>query len=403
MDTRVVVTGIGVVSSIGIGKNIFWKNLIRGKSGIRKVSIFDTKLSRTHHAGEIKENVLEDEHPEKRRTTRFLLKSVSLAQKDAKLDLSLYESLQVGMITGSGKADMRFIEEINERKVLLGREKLDPKDLSDVVTKNPPIIVGRKLGLTGINLAIITACSAGNYAIGYGFDLIRQGRAKVLFCSGVDVLMQSMFEGFNRLFATTTDKIRPFDKNRSGTTLGEGAATLVLERLEDALARGAYIYAEVRGYGLSCDAFSLTIPSKNGMKMVMKRALKNSGIKKDEVDYINAHGTGTYNNDKFEAQAMREIFKEKTDDIYVTSIKSMLGHTVGAASAIEAASCCLSIRDGIIPPTINYETPDPGCKLRLVVNKAKKAKVTIVLNNSFAFGGNNACVVFKKPERSWNT
>ncbi|MBU1083737.1 MAG: beta-ketoacyl-[acyl-carrier-protein] synthase family protein, partial [Candidatus Omnitrophica bacterium] len=272
-----------------------------------------------------------------------------------------------------------------------------------VVIKNPLIIVARELGVTGVNLAISTACSAGNYAIGYGYDLLRQGRAKVLFCSGVDVLMQSMFEGFNRLFAMTAEKVRPFDKTRSGTILGEGAATLVLERLDDALARGARIYAEVMGYGLSCDALSMTIPDKNGMKKVMERALKNSGIKKEEVDHINAHGTGTINNDKFEAQAIREVFKDKADNIYVTSIKSMLGHTVGAASAIEAVTCCLSIRDGLIPPTINYETPDPECRLRIVSNKPKAAKVNIVMNNSFAFGGNNACVVFRKPERSWNT
>ncbi|MDP8258676.1 MAG: beta-ketoacyl-[acyl-carrier-protein] synthase family protein [Candidatus Aadella gelida] len=402
MRTRVVVTGLGVVSPIGVGKNVFWKNLIKGRSGISKLSVFDTKLSRTHVAGEIKNPILTKEHPKKRRTTRFLLKAVTLAERDSKIDLSSYDPLQVSMITGSGKVDIRFVEEMNEKKIVTGRRRINPEDLFSVITKNPPIIVARKLGIGGINLAIATACSAGNYAIGYGLDLLRQGKSKVVFCSGVDVLIQSMFEGFNRLFATTTDKIRPFDKNRSGTTLGEGAATLILERLDDALARGARIYAEVLGYGLSCDAFSLTIPSKDGMKKVMERAIRNSGIKVEDIDHINCHGTGTVNNDKFEALAIREIFKERADKIYATAIKSMLGHTVGAASIIEAASCCLSIRDGIIPPTINYETPDPECNLRIVANKAKKAKVSVVMNNSFAFGGNNACVIFRKPEKSWN-
>ena len=220
-----------------------------------------------------------------------------------------------------------------------------------------------------------------------------------MLCGGSESLSRIAFTGFNRLFIVTPDKCRPFDRNRRGMLLGEGAGILVLERLEDALKRKAHIYAEVLGYGMSCDAYDVTIPSKDGIRRVMERTIKNSRIKKEEVDYINAHGTGTINNDRAEAGAIREVFGSRTGKIPVSSIKSMIGHTFGAAGAIEGISCILAIRDDIIPPTTNFETPDPECNINLIANRPKKNKVNIALNNSFAFGGNNACVIFGRLKR----
>jgi 3-oxoacyl-[acyl-carrier-protein] synthase II len=249
---------------------------------------------------------------------------------------------------------------------------------------------------TGDNWVIPTACAAGNYSIGYAFDLIRTDRRSTMLAGGADPLSKLAFMGFNRLFAMAPDRCQPFDKNRKGMMLGEGGGVLLIESLDHAEKRGATIYAEILGYGLSCDAFNMTIPSEKGVAKVMERAIKNSGISKKDVGYISAHGTGTGLNDKTESAAIRDVFGADAADIPVSSIKSMLGHTMGAASALEAISCCLAVRDGILPPTMNYETPDPECGLDYVANKARKKAIKIALNNSFAFGGNNACVAFGK-------
>jgi 3-oxoacyl-[acyl-carrier-protein] synthase II len=213
---------------------------------------------------------------------------------------------------------------------------------------------------------------------------------------GADPLSRLAFTGFNRLYAMAPEKCQPFDKNRKGMMLGEGAAILLIEDLEHAKKRQAKIYAEILGYGLSCDAFNMTIPTGKGIVKVMEKAIKNSGIKKDEVGYISAHGTGTTPNDKSESSAIKAVFGDIATKIPVSSIKSMLGHTMGTAGVLEAISCCLAIDDSIIPPTINYETPDPECNIDCVPNKAREKEVNIALNNSFAFGGNNACVVLRK-------
>jgi 3-oxoacyl-[acyl-carrier-protein] synthase II len=226
--------------------------------------------------------------------------------------------------------------------------------------------------------------------------MIRTGRCDLVLAGGSDPLSKLAFTGFNRLFAMASDRCQPFDKNRKGMMLGEGGAVLVLEEYSRARARGAKIYAEVLGYGLSCDASNMTIPSEKGVAKVMEKAIRNSRISKRDVDYISAHGTGTGLNDKTESAAIKDVFGDLARSIPVSSIKSMLGHTMGAASAIEAISCCLAIRDGMIPPTMNYETPDGECDLDCVPNEARKKDVRVALNNSFAFGGNNACVVFSK-------
>jgi len=243
---------------------------------------------------------------------------------------------------------------------------------------------------------IPTACAAGNYAIGYGFDLIRKGDLDYAVAGGADAFSKFAFFGFHRLYAMAPEKCQPFDKNRKGMMVGEGAGILFLESLDSALRRNSTIYAEIGGYGLSCDAYHMTASQVDGIEKTMLKALKDADIKPEEIDYICAHGTGTSGNDKNECAAIKRVFKEHSRTIPVSSIKSMLGHTMGAASAIEALSCCLTVKENIIPPTINYETPDPLCAIDCVPNKAKIKRVEAALNNGFAFGGNNSCLVFKR-------
>jgi len=241
-----------------------------------------------------------------------------------------------------------------------------------------------------------TACAAGNYAIGYGFDQLQLGRADVMIVGGADAMSRIAFTGFNRLFAMAPDKCQPFDKNRKGMMVGEGAGMLILEALESALKRKAPIYAEILGYGMSCDAHHMTIPEVRGVARVMKSALGSTGVKPEEVDYLNAHGTGTVPNDKTESAAIWQVFGDYTPSLAVSSIKSMTAHTMGAASALEAIATVLAVKNDLIPPTINFETKDPECDIDCVPNTARKKKVHIALSNSFAFGGNNSTLILKK-------
>ena len=241
-----------------------------------------------------------------------------------------------------------------------------------------------------------TACAAGNYAISYGYDLIRSGRADIVIAGASDPISRIEFTGFNQFSAVAPEKCQPFDKNRKGMMLAEGAGILVLESIENALRRKAHIYAEILGYGLSCDAYHMTNASAEGIAECMRKALKESDITKEDVDYISAHGTGTKANDRNECAAIREVFGSRYKEVPISSIKSMLGHTMGAASAIEAITCALVVKNDIIPPTINFETPDPLCDIDCVPNQARKHKVNIAMNNSYAFGGNNASLVLRK-------
>jgi 3-oxoacyl-[acyl-carrier-protein] synthase II len=260
--------------------------------------------------------------------------------------------------------------------------------------------VARHFGLTGPNYMIPNACAAGNYAIGYAYDLLRLGKAEVMLAGGCDPFSRIAFMGFNRIFAVAPEKCQPFDKNRQGTLIGEGAGVLLLESLERAQARGATIYAEVLGYGLSCDAHHMTIPHVDGLTRVMQRALQDADVNPDGVDYISAHGTGTPANDRAECTAIHEVFGPRASQIPVSSIKSMLGHTMGAASALEAIACALTIYTQWLPPTINFQEADIECAVDCVPNKTRDLdQLSIVLNNSFAFGGNNACVAFSAADQ----
>lgn len=401
---RVVITGLGIISSIGTGKDEFWKNLIAGKSGIGEIELFDTSGYENHRGGEVKDfNPLAFIDKNKvgkiGRGSQFAIAATKLALKDSGIDFQGVDKNGIGAIIGTTMADAQRIEEMDKTWVELSEKDVD----SNLVPQYPGSVlasnIGFELGLRGQIASIPTACSAGNYSIGYSYDLIRTGRADYMIAGGADPFSRIAFTGFNRLFAVAPERCQPFDKNRKGMMVGEGSGVLVLESLDSARKRKANIYAEVLGYALSCDAHHMTAPSIDGISRVMEKAIKNSGINSKDIDYVSAHGTGTPANDKAECAAVKEVFGDRYKEIPVSSIKSMLGHTMGAASAIEAITCCLAIKEGAIPPTINYDTSDPECDIDCVPNEARKKTIRIALNNSLAFGGNNACLVLKTYEK----
>ncbi len=401
MNKRIVVTGIGVVSSIGIGREKFWDSLIHGRSGISSISAFDTSAYPTHNAGEVKDfNPFGFISPEKTkvmgRASCLAISAAGLAINDAGVNLVDMDRQKIGVVIGTTMGESQILEKINEAWVKQGEEKIAsewiPRYPCNVISSN----VAVEFKLQGPNFVIPTACAAGNYCIGYAADLIKKGSADIVLAGGADAFSRIAFMGFNRLLAIAPEKCQPFDKHREGMMVGEGSAILLLEPLENALKRKAEIYAEVMGYGLSCDAHHMTAPQAGGIAMAIKNSLRDSNIRPEDVDYINAHGTGTPANDRAECLAIKEVFGDYAKKVAVSSIKSMLGHTMGAASAIEAAACCLAIKNSVIPPTINYETPDPECDIDCVPNICRRQAVDIALNNASAFGGNNASVIFGK-------
>ncbi|MBL7151813.1 MAG: beta-ketoacyl-[acyl-carrier-protein] synthase family protein [Candidatus Omnitrophica bacterium] len=401
MSRRVVITGVGVVSSIGTGRDDFWSALIKGESGISKISSFDTSDFSNHYGGEIKNFNPEVfiERPKLAGLGRASCLAVSgamLAVRDAKLNLEGIDKERFGVAMGTTMAESQIFQEVNENWVKKGEGAINP----DLICRLPANVlscnVAIEFGLKGPNYVISTACAAGNYAIGYAYDLVRTKKADMMLAGGADAFSRIAFTGFNRLLAVAPELCQPFDKDRKGMLVGEGAAALVIEPLEDALNRGADIYAEIIGYGLSCDAHHMTAPYCEGIKEAIEKSLQEAKLAADDVGYFSAHGTGTPSNDKEECLAIKKAFGGYAKKLPVSSIKSMLGHTMGAASAIEAVTCCLVLKNGIMPPTINFKTPDPECDIDCIPNTARYAKVDIALNNASAFGGNNACLVLKK-------
>ena len=399
MNKRVVITGLGVVSSIGIGWQEFWESLLKGRSGISPVSSFDTTNHFTHNGGEVKmfqpEQFIEPGRLKTMsRATQLGLAAARLAIDDSHLSRGESSELKIGTCIGVTSGAIQVIEHIDNK--LVKGEKIE-QDLScQLPVHSTPSSIAKELNLDGPNYIFSTACAAGNYAIGYGYDLIRLNRADIMLAGGSDPFSRISFTGFNQFSAVAPEKCQPFDKNRKGMMVAEGSAVLVLETMEHAIRRNANIYAEILGYGLSCDAQHMTQPSVEGVSQCMIKAMHESGIGKEDVDYISAHGTGTTANDRTECAAIRNVFGPLYKKIPVSSIKSMLGHTMGAASAIEALTCALAIKYNMIPPTINFETPDPECDIDCVPNQARRHIVNIAMNNSYAFGGNNASLILKK-------
>lgn len=392
MDKRIVITGLGVVSSIGTGKDDFWKALIAGTSGISKISSFDTADYPTHYGGEVKNFVGENKNIG--RASNLAIAAAKLAVNDA--GIKSPDPLKTGVVIGTTMGESQVLEKINSAWVKEGTEAIDSKLIPQYPCNVLSLNVAKELKLDGPNLVIPNACAAGNYAIGYAYDLIRMGKAQTMLAGGTDAFSRIAFIGFNRLLAVAPEKCQPFDKNRKGMLVAEGSGMVLIETLDSALKRGANIYAEILGYGLSCDAHHMTAPFNEGIKEAIEKALKESRIPAEKVDYFSAHGTGTLANDREESLAIKKVFGDHSKKLAVSSIKSMLGHTMGAASALEAIACALAVKNDILPPTINFQSPDPDCDIDCVPNVARSTRVDIALNSASAFGGNNACLVLKK-------
>ena len=399
MNKRVVITGLGVISSIGIGWKEFWDGLLKGKSGISPIGAFDTSKHVTHNGGEVKIFNPEEFIPHERvhdmnRTSQMALAAARLALHDADLTARDLAKYKVGVSHGTTLGDAQTIEEIDT--LLVDNKPVGKGLLAQLPTHSAPSHIAKEYKFSGPNFMFSTACAAGNYAIAYGYDLIKMKRADMVLAGASDAISRIEYTGFNQFGAVAPEKCQPFDKNRKGMMLAEGAGILVLESLETAIKRKAKIYAEILGYGLSCDAFHMTTASVDGIAECMRKAVKEAGVATEDIDYISAHGTGTPTNDRNESAAIKEVFGSRYKKIPASSIKSMLGHTMGAASALETVACALVVQNDIMPPTINFETPDPECDIDCVPNQARKHKVNIALNNSYAFGGNNASLVVKK-------
>lgn len=410
MKKRVVITGLGCVTPIGTGKDKFWENIKNGICGIDKITRFDSSSFQTQIAGEVKDFNPEDYMNKKEskrmdRFTHFAIASASLAVKDANLDFDLLDREKVGVIIGSGIGGVETIEE--QHKILLekGNKRVSPFFVPMMISNMAAGQVSIMLGAKGPNTNVSTACASGSHAIGDAFKIVQRGDATIMVAGGSEAGITPLsFAGFCNMKAMSTRNdspetaSRPFDKDRDGFVMGEGAGIVILEELEHALKRGAKIYAEVVGYGLTADAHHMTTPAENGegASRAINMAIKDGNIPLSEVDYINAHGTSTYYNDKFETMAIKDVFKEHSYDLCVSSTKSMTGHLLGAAGAIEAIVCAMSIYDGYVPPTINVENVDEELDLDYVINKGREKNVRYALSNSLGFGGHNATLAFKK-------
>lgn len=402
---RVVITGIGLLTPIGAGKEVFWNGLISGASGIAPVDTFDTSefpanLGAQVRGFDARDYFLRLDPNAVGRASQLAVAAAHLALQDAGMEMDSLDRRRTGVSMGTTSGEPLFVEQYNDQRKTQGLDSI----CGDVFLRYPchviPTHIAIEFGLHGPNIMIPTACAAGNYAVGHAFDLLRAGSAEVMLAGGADAFSRITYMGFARLGAIAPERCQPFDKNRKGMVPGEGAAVLVLEPLDSARSRGAEIHAEVLGYGLSCDAHHMTAahPEGDGAIRAMTEAIEQSGLNPHDVDYISAHGTGTPTNDRVETIAVRRLFGNEADRIPMSSIKSMIGHTMGAASAIEAAACALAVRTGVVPPTINYQDQDPECDLDYVPNEARVVHPRIVLNNAYAFGGNNASLCMARFE-----
>ena len=403
MTPRIAVTGLGLVTPLGTGHETAWANLLAGRCGIGPVESFDTSAYRVHCGAEIKDFApgpyFERLRPDEvGRASQLAVAAARLALADAGLAGDGLEPERTGVAMGTTSGEPREVERFDDRYVADELDRVGPEFMTLYPCHSIAGTVAAELGLEGVNTMIPAACAAGNYAIAHAFDVLRAGRADVMLAGGADSFSRITFTGFARLGAIAPERCQPFDKNRQGMIPGEGAAVLVLETVERARARGARIYAEVAGYGLSCDAHHMTAthPEGDGPARAMEQALAASGLEPEAVSYVSAHGTGTPTNDRLETRAVKRVFGEGARTLPVSSIKSMIGHTMGAASAIESAVCALAVAHDRVPPTIHYEEPDPECDLDCVPNVARQLDVDVAMNNAYAFGGNNASVIFTK-------
>jgi 3-oxoacyl-[acyl-carrier-protein] synthase II len=407
---RVVLTGLGVVSPIGLGKEAFWTSLVEGKSGIRTIQAFNVSSYPSQIGGEVGNFKPEDyipvqKIPKMAKVTQFAMAAAKMAIEDARLDFSEADPSRVGVVIGTGLAGMGIYEvQLKTLFETKNPRKVHPLSVPMATANAPAAEIAIAYGLKGPNITISTACSSGANAIGYGFDLLRWGKADLILAGGAEAcLLPGMLAAFCSLRTLSVrneapDRAsRPFDKNRDGFVMGEGAGMVILETLEAARGRGATIYAELVGYSCACEASHMVSPDVTGSEQAraMNLALQDGEISPSEVEYINTHGTSTLLNDAVETRAIKLVFGKHAYEIAMNSTKSMIGHTIGAAGAIEAVVCALTLQRGVIHPTLNAESPDPECDLDYTPNKARERRVRVALSNSFGFGSNNVCLAMK--------
>jgi 3-oxoacyl-[acyl-carrier-protein] synthase II len=405
LSNRVVITGEGSISPLGVSSKDLWNNLIHGKSGIRLIKSFDTENFNVKIAGEITDfdPLTFFEHKESRKLDRYTMFAMIAA--DQAIKSSGLDSSNVGVILGTGVGGMHTLEEEQNKLLKKGQRGVSPHFIPKMIPNIAGGQIAIKYGFHGPNFSLSTACSSASDAIGMAYRLIKSNQINAMVCGGAEAGITPLtLSGFSNMKALSKNNenpqnaSKPFDKNRDGFIMSEGSAMLILESLDNAQKRGANILAEIVGYGITNDAYHITQPHNQsvGATSAINLALKDGGINKDEVSYINAHGTSTYYNDMLETQAIKQVFGDNAKDLLVSSTKSMTGHMLGATGAIEAITCIYAMNNGIIPPTINYETPDPECDLNYIPNKSIESNLTITMSNSFGFGGHNSVLAFKK-------
>ncbi|MTI79846.1 MAG: beta-ketoacyl-ACP synthase II [Firmicutes bacterium] len=412
MSKRVVITGMGAITPVGIGLEKFWSALTDGVSGIDKISSFDPSDYKTQIAGEVKDFTPSDYINKKEarrmdRFTQFAVAATGMAFKHAEMDLNKIKKDRVGVILGSGIGGMDTLWQQSKTLINRGPGRVSPLLVPMMIANMGAGQVAISYGLQGPNLTAVSACASSNNAIGDACKALQHGDADVMVAGGTEAPITPLsVAGFCAMKAMSTRNdepkkaSRPFDAERDGFVMGEGAGILILETLEHAQARGAKIYAEIVGYGSTCDAYHITAPDPegDGAARAMQIAIADGGLKTEDVDYINAHGTSTMLNDKLETMAIKRVFGEHARKLSVSSTKSMTGHLLGAAGGVEAVACVLAIVNGVVPPTINYEVPDPECDLDYTTNGARERDIKVAISNSLGFGGHNVTTVYKKYE-----
>lgn len=407
---RVVITGIGVVSPVGSSLEAFWSNIKAGKSGIDRISNFDASAYDSQIAGQVKDFDVDAyvDKKEQRRVDRychFAYGAAHMAFEDSGLDMSVENPIRCGAVIGSGIGGLTTLQQQHKILIERGPGKCSPFMIPQMIVNMASGLVAIKYNLKAPNFAVVSACASAAHAMGEAMHIIQRNEADVMFAGGAEAsVCELAVAGFGAMRALSTRNnepqraSRPFDAERDGFIIAEGAGIFVIEELEHAKARGAEIYCEIAGFGMSCDASHMTAPAEDGegATRAMKMAMDMGGINSCDVTYINAHGTSTPLNDKTETAAIKGALGEHARKVMISSSKSMTGHLLGAAAGIESAVCALSIKDGVVSPTINYENPDPSCDLDYVPNTAREADVKVTLNNSLGFGGHNACLAFRK-------
>ena len=405
MRHRVGVTGIGLVTALGATREESWRRLTAGECGIRPTTLFDQLGYRSRIAaevpmGEIDAALTPLERRRQSRSDRIGVHAATEAICDAGLLDSGTDRSRIGVFLGAGTADLLRSENFYQTWITVGLHRARPSDVWNHFSSTSVDVIAERFGLEGPRGCVVAACSSSTIAIGRAADAVRYGRADAVLAGGTDALARLTFSGFNQLKLMDPSPCRPFDKSRAGMSIGEGAGILVLENLDHAVRRGATIYAELAGYGLGCEAFHPTAPEPEGRPVaaVIAAALKDARIDASEIDHSNAHGTATAQNDAAEARAFRRVFGERAARVPVTSLKSMIGHCLGAAGAVEAAALALTVARGAIPPTIHHTETDAECALEVVANQTREQRVRCGVSTSLAFGGNDSALIMRAFE-----